>query len=108
MNNITIFKPKIILQGCLLALCFTGVNQQAYALNTTVSASAFVQTTVKGKVTSGTDKMPVPGVTVTIKGTSNAAITDIDGNYEIQVSNPGTVLVFSSLGFETQEITFGC
>ena len=103
MNNITFFKPKIIFQGCLLALCLSGVNQQAMAMDTAIK-SAYFQNVVKGKVVSGTDKLPLPGVTVLIKGTTNAATTDIDGNFEIAAA-PGTVLVFSSIGFAAQEVT---
>ncbi|MFP9116035.1 SusC/RagA family TonB-linked outer membrane protein [Flavobacterium sp. RHBU_3] len=59
---------------------------------------------VTGTVTSAEDKLGVPGVNVVIKGTTNATTTDFDGNYTISVPS-GTVLVFSSVGFKTQEIT---
>ncbi|KGO84874.1 TonB-dependent receptor [Flavobacterium rivuli WB 3.3-2 = DSM 21788] len=72
----------------------------------TAIKSAYFQNVVKGKVVSGTDKLPLPGVTVLIKGTTNAATTDIDGNFEIAAA-PGTVLVFSSIGFAAQEFTVG-
>ena len=103
MNNITFFKPKIIFQGCLLALCLNGGTHQAMAMDTAIR-SAYFQNVVKGKVVSGTDNMPMPGVTVLIKGTTNAATTDIDGNFEIAAA-PGAVLVFSSIGFAAQEVT---
>lgn len=47
---------------------------------------------------------PLAGVNVIEKGTSNGAATDFDGNYSISVLNPQAILVFSELGFETQEI----
>jgi len=103
MNNITFFKPKIIFQGCLLALCLNGGSHQAMAMDTAIK-SAYFQSVVKGKVISGTDKLPLPGVTILIKGTTNAATTDIDGNFEIAAA-PGTVLVVSSIGFAAQEVT---
>lgn len=56
---------------------------------------------VKGTVTDGS-KVPLPGVGVTIKNTMRGVSTDFDGKYEIQVK-AGEVLVFSSLGFVTQE-----
>ncbi|KGO91711.1 SusC/RagA family TonB-linked outer membrane protein [Flavobacterium subsaxonicum] len=107
MNNITFFKPKIVLQGCIFALCLAAVTQEAQATEVTANKSSYFQTTVKGKVISGTDKMPVPGVTVMIKGTTNAVTTDFDGNYEIAITDPNTVLVFSSIGFVAQEIAVG-
>jgi TonB-linked SusC/RagA family outer membrane protein len=49
---------------------------------------------------------PAIGVSVVEKGTSNGVITDIDGNYAITVK-PGATLVFSSIGYATQEIVVG-
>ncbi|MBO0356180.1 MULTISPECIES: TonB-dependent receptor [Flavobacteriaceae] len=46
---------------------------------------------------------PQPFVNVIEKGTSNGTTTDIDGNYSLSV-NKGAILIFSSLGFKTQEI----
>ncbi len=48
--------------------------------------------------------MPLPGVTIVVKGTTTGTTTDFDGNYSISASN-GDVLVFSYVGFEAQEIT---
>jgi TonB-dependent starch-binding outer membrane protein SusC len=48
--------------------------------------------------------MPLPGLTVVVKGTTTGAVTDFDGNYSISASN-GDILVFSFIGFNTQEIT---
>lgn len=47
--------------------------------------------------------LPAPGVTVQIKGTNMGTVTDVRGNYSINVPENGT-LVFSYVGFETQEI----
>lgn len=41
--------------------------------------------TVSGVVTSATDKMPLIGVSVLVKGTTNGTITDFDGNYSLGV-----------------------
>ena len=49
----------------------------------------------------------LPGVNVIEKGTTNGATTDINGFYSIQVSGEKTILVFSSVGMETQEIKVG-
>lgn len=56
---------------------------------------------VKGTVTDE-DKVPLPGVTVLVKNTTRGVSTDFDGKYEIQAQQ-GDVLVFSSVGFATQE-----
>lgn len=59
--------------------------------------------TVSGVVTSASDKMPLIGVSVLVKGTTNGTITDFDGKYSLGVEN-GQILVFSYIGFITQEI----
>ncbi len=64
------------------------------------------QLIVNGKVT-GTDGVGLPGVNISIKGTSTGTITDIEGNYTIQVDNAEIILVFSYVGYLTQEIRVG-
>lgn len=64
----------------------------------------FSQGTVSGNVTDAAYGGPVAGANVVIKGTSTGTTTDFDGNYEINVSSFPATLVFSSLGYETQEI----
>ena len=64
--------------------------------------------TVQGVVSDATNGGPVPGVTVLVKGTDNGVSTDLDGHYVIHLrgqKNP--VLVFSSIGYATQEISVG-
>ncbi len=72
------------------------------------SASAMGQgRTVSGKVISDEDGTGLPGVNVIIKGTSTGTITDIQGNYAIEVPNENAVLIFSFVGMATQEILVG-
>ena len=61
------------------------------------------QRTITGRVTDSDNGEPLPSVTVAIKGTTNGTITDTEGNYSIQVKS-GDVLVFSFIGFTTQEV----
>src|SRR6056297_1262024 len=60
------------------------------------------QQEVTGTVTVASDEMPLPGVNVLVKGTNEGTVTDMEGNYSIEVGEDA-ILVFSSLGFETQE-----
>lgn len=64
---------------------------------------AFAQLKVTGKVTASDDGSPLPYATISIKGTTTGAYSDDDGNYTITVA-PNGVLVFSTVGFVTQEI----
>lgn len=61
--------------------------------------------TVTGKVTSAEDGSGLPGVNVLVKGTTNGTVTDVDGKYSISAS--GSTLVFSFIGYTTQEIEVG-
>ncbi len=61
--------------------------------------------TISGAVSDDTG-LPLPGVNIIIKGTTQGTQSDFDGNYSIQASQ-GQTLVYSYVGFETQEITVG-
>ena len=71
-----------------------------------VSGSAMAQT-VTGTVTSGADGSPLPGVSVLVKSTTTGTTTDSDGKYSIAVPDANAVLVFSFIGFASQEIPVG-
>ena len=58
---------------------------------------------IKGKVTDGAGNLPLPGVNVVVKNTTRGTTTDFDGNYLIKV-NSNEILVFSFVGYESQEI----
>lgn len=95
-----LFRKCTFVHMCFLAmamlLCFpaSGVN---------AAPASQENLTVSGVVTSAADQLPLIGVSVQVKGTSNGAITDLDGNYTVTVQ-PGQTLVFSYIGFVTQEV----
>src|SRR5687768_8324597 len=61
--------------------------------------------TVSGRVTSGTDGSPLPGVSVLIKGTTSGTTTDADGRYSLNVPDlQNSILTLSFIGFKPQEI----
>ncbi len=62
---------------------------------------------VTGMVTDNETKEGVPGVTVTVKGTTRGVLTDASGKFKIEVSNDNSVLVFSMVGYSAQEVTVG-
>lgn len=63
------------------------------------------QNRVSGTVTEQSSSLPLPGVNVLVKGTTQGTATDFDGKYQININN-GDILVFSYLGYITQEITY--
>ena len=61
---------------------------------------------ITGQILSAEDNLPVIGVSVVEKGTTNGVITDIDGNYSITVSKSPATLQFSYVGMKTVEKLF--
>ena len=76
----------------MLALLF-GINEQAYS-----------QRSVTGVVTGKSDGVPIAGVNIVVRGSGTGSITDSEGKFAIQVPPEATTLVFSFIGFVTQEV----
>jgi TonB-dependent starch-binding outer membrane protein SusC len=84
---------KILLTSCMLLLAWVGIYAQTQ--------------TVTGRVTSEDEPDGIPGVNILVKGTSIGTTTDLDGRFSIAVNSETSVLVFSFVGYNTQEITVG-
>ncbi len=69
-------------------------------------ASTTQSNTVTGVVLSATDNEPLIGVSVLVKGTTNGAITDLDGKFAINNVQSGQTLVFSYIGYLAQEVKY--
>ena len=65
------------------------------------------QISVSGKVVSEEDGQAMPGINIVAKGTNTGTVTDATGNYKLSVNAPEDALIFSFIGFETQEIKIG-
>lgn len=66
---------------------------------------SFAQTiSVSGTVKSSVDGLPLPGVNVVVKNTSNGAVTDFDGNFSLSNVASNAVVVFTYIGFKTLEL----
>ncbi len=66
-------------------------------------ASAFAQIKITGTVSDASNQSTIPGVSIAVKGTNAGTMTDINGQYSIEVDSKA-VLVFSFIGFTAQEI----
>jgi TonB-linked SusC/RagA family outer membrane protein len=78
------------------------------ALFLVAGAAALAQSrTVTGKVASQDDGSGIPGVNVLVKGTTTGAITDADGGYSVSVPGNDAILVFSFIGYTSQEVSVG-
>ncbi|SEJ05632.1 TonB-linked outer membrane protein, SusC/RagA family [Cyclobacterium xiamenense] len=60
------------------------------------------QRTVSGTITSTEDGEVLPGVSIVIEGTSTGTVSDLEGNYSLDVPGPNAVLLFSFIGFATR------
>ncbi len=69
-------------------------------------SSVWAQRTVSGTIADENGDGLI-GVNVVIKGTTNGTTTDVDGNYSLSIADNNTILVFSYIGFDTQEIAVG-
>ncbi len=69
--------------------------------------SPAVQQSVRGKVTDGEKGDPLPGVNVIVKGTTVGTTTDMNGEYVLNVDNSASALLYSFIGYATQELAIG-
>jgi len=70
-------------------------------------SSAAQDRTVTGNVKSEDDQQNFPGVNIIVKGTTIGAVTDADGNFTINVPSSESILVFSAIGYASQERVVG-
>lgn len=69
----------------------------------TLAMPTFAQSVVSGKV-SDSNGAPLPGVSILIKGTKTGTMSSLDGDYKLTNVSSNAVLVFSSIGYATQEV----
>ena len=95
-------KPKWTI-AAVTALAFT-LQTSLFGSLTDVALTQQEPLTVTGQVTDASTGEALPGVSILLKGTSTGTITDIDGMYSIDVKL-GDILVFSYMGYLTEEAT---
>lgn len=94
---------KTLYSAAVLMALSIGYNQPMLA-SVNESQAILQSLTIKGVVLDETD-FPVIGASVLEKGTTNGVITDIDGNFSINVSSKDAVLVISYIGYKTVELS---
>lgn len=95
-------KAVIVALGLMLMLC-PASRTWAYANVNDSRTIAQSQKQVKGQVVDATGE-PVIGASILEKGTTNGVISDIDGNFSLNVSSPNAVIVISYIGFKSMEL----
>jgi TonB-linked SusC/RagA family outer membrane protein len=94
MNNFTITRKSV--SPVLLGLLWWLITLPAFAQSRAVSGTILSE-----------DGQGLPGVNVVIKGTTKGSISNVSGQYSIEVNNDNAVLVFSFVGYKSQEISAG-
>jgi TonB-dependent starch-binding outer membrane protein SusC len=92
-----LFRMKGAVGLCAFVVSFLVLNSNLSAQSREVS----------GTITASDDNTTVPGVNIVIKGTTNGTTTDADGKFSLRVDDNSDVLVISSIGYATREITVG-
>jgi len=72
-------------------------------LLTFIGHSLFAQQTFKGKVVNA-ENSPISGVSILVKGTNVSTSTSTNGTFELSVNNPEAILIFTAIGYQTQEL----
>ena len=94
-------KPKKKLMVFMIVMALCGV--QAFANLTSIDTNpVLVQQTISGVVSDANG--PLPGASIVVKGTTNGTQTDFDGNYSLSGVSDDAVLIFSYIGYKTEEI----
>jgi TonB-linked SusC/RagA family outer membrane protein len=95
---------KILLFICMTAILVLSMGPSLYGVGFVGEEGTQQQVTVKGTVTDAATTDALPGVNVVVKGTTVGATTDIGGNFTIQVPTANATLVFSFIGYVSQEV----
>lgn len=69
-----------------------------------VNFTSYAQQVIKGTVNSKSDGSSLPGVSITIKGTTFGTSTNTEGKYSLSVPSESSILIITYLGFNTQEV----
>ena len=104
---LSLYKNSRII-GLLLFYLFTFsmfANTNTFNFNESNTKEINIQQNITGVVSD--ENGSIPGVSVQVKGSSTGVETDFDGKYTISVNDSNAILVFSSVGYKTKEITVG-
>lgn len=101
-----LLKPIVsVLLTCGLAIpALAGTAGRSYSDNSAATVADQQQIKVSGTVTDASNGQTMPGVNIQVKGTTVGGSTDGTGKYNITVSNPQATLVFSFIGYVSQEV----
>ena len=104
----TVAQPQLISKASAAQLGAASLGQPtANRPLRSIASPAAVERPITGRVTDESNNEGLPGVNIVVKGTTVGTVTDIDGNYRLSVPDDAETLVFSSVGYTTQEVAIG-
>lgn len=102
---------KKLFSLCLVAMALSGATDPVFADSADKTGREVMTTyqqkkgrTVTGTITDAVDGSPLIGVNIKLKGTTTGVISNIDGNYSIEVDSRKSILIFSYIGYKTREV----
>jgi TonB-linked SusC/RagA family outer membrane protein len=98
--------PQILLAFVCTSAAFAAKAPNSGTLSKNALATTTVDRTLSGKVTDETNS-PLPGVSIVLKGSQRGTVSDASGQYKLEVPERGATLVFSFVGYLSQEISIG-
>ncbi|MGB3848719.1 MAG: TonB-dependent receptor [Tunicatimonas sp.] len=108
--SLSFFTCLLLLMASRPALLAQKITEQPLAIAIAAperSSPVVVEKTITGKVTDVSTSETLPGVNVLVKNTAIGTVTDIEGNYRLTVPDNAQTLVFSSVGYVSEEVTIG-
>ena len=104
----TVAQPQLISKASAAQLSAASLGQPtANRPLRSIASPAAVERPITGRITDESNNEGLPGVNIVVKGTTVGTVTDIDGNYRLSVPDDAETLVFSSVGYTTQEVAIG-
>jgi TonB-linked SusC/RagA family outer membrane protein len=96
---------------CFFAIGSYAANTERNAVdvdkNTFVTEALLQKRVVTGKVSDGENNEGIPGVSIVIKGTNTGTVTDAEGIFSLEIPSSESVLIFSAIGYTSQEMQVG-
>lgn len=97
---------RVVRNKVVLTMGPTFENEATVVESALLASSELVDRTVKGRVTEESGG-GLPGVSIILKGTQRGTVTDVDGNYQMEIPDEDATLIFSFVGYVSEELPVG-
>ncbi|GAA4457235.1 TonB-dependent receptor [Nibrella saemangeumensis] len=98
---------ELIGNKVVLTSVSTSLNLSNLTMRMAQELATRVDRTITGTITAEENGAPLPGVNVIVKGSIRGATSDVNGKYSLAIPDNAVTLIFSFIGYETQEVAVG-